>query len=68
MNVDYGLSLNTFRLGDVASFACHDDQQLGFFSTENTPVVLDTITNGIVYEPVARSRGVARIFVRGVLS
>ena len=29
-------------------FACHDDQRLSSFSTKNTPVVLDTIRNGIV--------------------
>ena len=41
--------------GDMASFACHNDQQLGCFSTKNTPIVLDTIINGTVYEPLARS-------------
>ena len=45
-------SLKTFRLGDMASFACHDDRS---FSTKSTPIVLDTITNGTVHEPIARS-------------
>ena len=47
--------LKTFCSGDMASFACHDDQRLGSFSTKHTPIVLDTITNGIVYEPLAKS-------------
>ena len=38
-------------MGDMALFACHDDQQLC------SPVVLDMITNGIVYEALARSDG-----------
>ena len=40
---------------DMVLFACHDDRRLGSFSTKNTPMVFDTITNGIVYEPLARS-------------
>ena len=48
-------SLKTFPSGDMALFACHDDRRLGSFSTKNTPIVLDTIRNGIVYEPPARS-------------
>ena len=40
---------------DMASFACHDDQRLGSFSTKNTSILLDMITNGLVYEPLARS-------------
>ena len=47
-------SLKSFCLGDMASFACHDDQRLRSFSTKNTPMVLDTIINGTVYEPLAR--------------
>ena len=47
-------SLETFRSGDIASFAFHDDRRLCSFSTKNTPMVLDTIINGIVYEPLAR--------------
>ena len=39
----------------MASFSCHDDQRLGSFLTKNTPMGLDTITNSIVYEPLARS-------------
>ena len=35
-------------------FACHDDRRLDSFSIKNTPMVLDTITNGIIYEPLAR--------------
>ena len=38
-------------------FSCHDDRKLSSFSTENTPMVLDTTTNGIVYEPLSRSDG-----------
>ena len=48
-------SLKTFCSGDMASFACHDDRPLCSFSTKNTPMVLDTITNGTVYEPLGRS-------------
>ena len=48
-------SLKTFCLGDMALIACHDDRRLSSFSTKNTPMVLDTITNGIVYELLARS-------------
>ena len=44
--------MKTFSSGDMALFACHDDQRLGSFSTKNTPMV---ITNGIVYESLARS-------------
>ena len=47
--------LKTFCLGDMALFSCHDDHQLGSFSTKNTPMVLDTTTNGTVYEPLVRS-------------
>ena len=39
-------------------FACHNDQGLSSFSKKkkknNTLMVLDTITNGTVYEPLAR--------------
>ena len=48
-------SLKTFCLRDMASFACHNGWRLGSFWTKNTPMVLDTIRNGIVYEPLARS-------------
>ena len=48
-------SLKTFRSGDMAAFACPDDRQLSSFSTTNTPMVLDTITNGIAYELLASS-------------
>ena len=47
--------LKMFRSGDMVLFACHDDQQLGSFSTKNTPMVLNTIRNCIVYELLARS-------------
>ena len=47
--------LKTFPSGDMALYACHDDQRLSSFSTKNTPMVLDAITNGIVYEPLSRS-------------
>ena len=42
-------SLKTFHLGDtcMALFVCHDDRQLSSFSTNNTPMVLDTITKDI---------------------
>ena len=39
----------------MALFACHNDWRLGSFSTKDTPMVLDTITNGIVYELLAKS-------------
>ena len=48
-------SLKMFHSGDMASVACHDDWRLCSFSIKNTPMVLDTITNGTVYEPLARS-------------
>ena len=47
-------SLKTFPSGK-ALLASQDDRRLGSFSTKNTPVVLDTIRNGTVYEPLARS-------------
>ena len=34
----------------MALFACHDDRRLGSFLT---PMVLNTITNGIVYKLLA---------------
>ena len=49
--------LKTFDSGDMALFACHDDRRLDSFSIKNTPMVLETITNGTVYEPLARSDG-----------
>ena len=52
-------SLKTFCSRDMTLFACHDDWRLGSFPTKNTPMVLDTIRNGIVhvhvYEPLVRS-------------
>ena len=48
-------SLKTFHSRDMALIACHDDQRLGSFSTKNTPMVFDTITNCIVYEPLDKS-------------
>ena len=36
-------------------FSCQDDQRLGFLSTGNTPMLLDTTTNDIVYKPLARN-------------
>ena len=39
----------------MVSFACHDDQRLGSFSTKTTPMFLDTITNSLVYDLLARS-------------
>ena len=47
--------LKIFHSGDMALCACHDDRRLGSFSTKNTPMVLDMIKNGIVYESLARS-------------
>ena len=41
--------------GDMVLFACHDDRRLDSFLTKNTPMILDTITNDRVYEPLARS-------------
>ena len=48
-------SLKMFCLGDMASFACHDDWRLGSFLTKNTAKVLDMITNCIVYEQLTRN-------------
>ena len=48
-------SLKMFCSGDMALFACHNDRRLSSSSTKNTPMVLDTITNGLVYEPLARN-------------
>ena len=48
-------SLKTFCSGDMAPFAYHNDQRLGSFSIKNTPMVLDTIRNGTVHEPLGRS-------------
>ena len=39
-------------------FACHVDRVIGdsaLSRQKNTPMILDIITNGIVYEPLARS-------------
>ena len=47
--------LKMFHLGDMALFACHDDRRVGSFMTKNIPIVLDTITNDIVYEALAKS-------------
>ena len=47
--------LKTFRSTHMVLFVCHNDWQLGSFSTKNTPMVLDSIRNGMVYEPLARS-------------
>ena len=41
-------SLKTFHSGDMASFTFLDDRKFGSFSTRNTPMVLDMITNSIV--------------------
>ena len=48
-------SLKTFHSRDMVLIACHNDRRLGSFSTKNTPMVFDTITNGIVYEPLDES-------------
>ena len=48
-------SLKAVYSGDMASFACHDAQQLGSFSIKNTPMLLDMITNGLVYQLLAKS-------------
>ena len=45
-------SMKTFSSGDMAPFASHNDWRLSSFSTKNTPMI---ITNGTVYEPLARS-------------
>ena len=47
--------LKMFCLGDMALFARHDDRRFGSFSIKNTSVILDTVINGIAYEPLARS-------------
>ena len=46
--------VETICSGDMALYACHDDQRL---ATKNTPLDLDMITNGIVYELLDRSDG-----------
>ena len=43
-------SLKKFRSVDMALFGYRDDWRLSSFLTRNTPMVLDTITNSIVYE------------------
>ena len=48
-------SLKSFCLGDMLSFACHDYQRLSSFLTKNTPMLLEVIINGLVYESLARS-------------
>ena len=48
-------SLKTFCLGDMASFACHDDRGTWLSIDKNMVTVLDTITNDLVYEPLARN-------------
>ena len=35
-------------------FACCDDKRFSSFSTKNAPMVLDMITNDIIYELLAR--------------
>ena len=55
-------SLKMFCLGDMVLFACHDDWRLGSLPTKNTPMVLDTTTNDIVYEPLARSADYLKSF------
>ena len=47
--------LKTFYLGNMASFACIDEQQLCSFLTKNPPMLLNTIINGLVYEALPRS-------------
>ena len=47
--------LKMFRSGDMALFACDNDQRFSSFSTKNTPMVLDMIINGTVYQPLARN-------------
>ena len=37
------------------SFACHDDRRLGTFLTKHKPIVLDMITNSLVYDLLVRS-------------
>ena len=48
-------SLKTFRLGDMASFAHHNDRRLDSFSIKNKPILLGMITNGMVYELLAKN-------------
>ena len=50
--VDFAKNVLFGRCGIIAR---HDGWRLGCFSTKNTPIVLDTITNSTVYEPLARS-------------
>ena len=48
-------SVKMFRSGDMALFACHDDRRLVSYSIKSIPMILDTITNGVVYELLAES-------------
>ena len=54
-----------FCLGDMMSFACHYNWQFGSFSTKNTPMVFDTITNGIAYKLLARNDNYPTLIVLG---
>ena len=49
--LDFDSQISPKRLcsRDMALFTCHDDPDR-FFSTENTPSVLDTTGNDTVYE------------------
>ena len=47
--------LTMLRSGDMASFTCRDDWRFSSFLTKHTPTVLDTITNGTVYELLAQA-------------
>ena len=38
-----------------ALLACHDDRCLGSLSNGNSPLVLDTTANNIIYEPLAKN-------------
>ena len=53
--IPFLVCFKTFRSGGMLLLACHDDQRLRSFSTKSAPMFLDTITNDIVCEPLARS-------------
>ena len=49
--VDFAENVLFGRYGVIA---CHDDWQLGSFRTKNTPILLDMIIIGLVYELLAK--------------
>lgn len=56
-------SLRAFHLGDMALFACHNDWRLGSFSIKRILKVIDTTTNGTVFEPQDRREDCLSIII-----